>query len=149
MQAFTRRLDELHLPYIFKSGLSTERINEDTLLILDTFGELKAFYSVASVCYVGCNHNVLEPLSFGKATIVSGECNSLYPSYPVYRLTQEKNLVLHAEGAEGIRDAFLESASTGESGEKMARRIREQLQTLSGAVERTLKTINLNNSPVN
>ncbi len=143
MQSLTKRLEQSALAYKLKSRLKAGELDRNTLLILDTFGELKSFYSIATICYVGCNHNVLEPLAFGKTTVVSGDWNALYPSYPVYQLTREKELIRHVEGANGIRDVILEYTSGEQSEKDNSQRIVSQLQSLSGAVDRTLNVIGL------
>lgn len=143
MQLLTDRLDQSGLSYLKKSQLESNKLNKNIILILNTFGELKSFYSIATVCYVGCNHNVLEPLSLAKYTVVSGEWNTLYPSYPVYQLTRKKGLVKHVDGAKEINDVILDYVSEDRSGRKESECILSQLHSLSGAVEKTLDAIRL------
>lgn len=54
-------------------------------LVLDTIGDLADFYAAAAVCYVGVDHNLLEPLAFDKVVTVGPGWNPTYPSYPIYR----------------------------------------------------------------
>lgn len=54
------------------------------VLVLDTMGELRGCYGAASLAFVGTDHNVLEPLSFGCPVFVSGTWEPTFPSYPVY-----------------------------------------------------------------
>ena len=143
MQSLTEKLEQSGLVYKMKSKLSTADLAGNDLLLLDTFGELKSFYSIATICYVGCNHNVLEPLAFGKPTIVSGEWNPLYPSYPVYQLTRDKKLIMHVDKSEGISRKIIEYTTKNASEEGRSKQIFAQLKSLSGAVERTLKTTQL------
>ena len=143
MESLTKKLEQSALSYMLKSQLNSSELNDYFILILDTFGELKSFYSIATLCYVGCNHNVLEPLAFGKSTVVSGDWNALYPSYPVYQLTREKGLVKHVDGVDSISDIILSRVSSDRSARDESENIRSQLQSLSGAVEKTLNATRL------
>jgi len=143
MTSLTNRLDQSGLPYKLKTELNGSTPNENYILILNTFGELKSFYSIADLCYVGCNHNVLEPLALGKFTIVSGKWNRQYPSYPVYQLTREKGLVKHLDGVGEIGDIMLSHLSTDRSDREEKNDILSQLHSLSGAVKKTLDATRL------
>lgn len=95
-------LIENNLSYIFKSELEGVESFNQRLLVLDTLGELKNFYSVGTVCYVGRDHNILEPLSFNKMVVVPDGWNSQYPSYPVFDIVTKHNLVtVHKENELG------------------------------------------------
>lgn len=143
MRSLTEGLDQSGLPYKRKTQLNSSKPKKNTILILDTFGELKSFYAIATLCYVGCNHNVLEPLALGKFTIVSGEWNTQYPSYPVYQLTREKGLIKHVNGVQDISDIIFDHISTGRQDREESNDIFSQLQSLSGAVKRTLDATRL------
>jgi len=55
--------------YAFRSSCKDIIQNPD-LLVLDVYGELMHFYRIASLCFIGRNHGVLEPLKFEKPTLV-------------------------------------------------------------------------------
>jgi len=94
-------LEDRHLNYVFKSTISSyKNINFD-ILIVDTYGELKDFYAISTISYVGYDHNLLEPLMYDKPIIVSNGWSSAYPSYPVYQTLIEKNIILEAEKSGG------------------------------------------------
>lgn len=93
MATFIGLLNDSGLAYSFRSTMQPGSLETSELLVLDTFGELKAFYAVADLCYVGCNHNILEPLSFGKTTLTSGDWDPQFPSYPVYQQAKASGLV--------------------------------------------------------
>ncbi len=149
MSSFLERLNKLDLSYQLKSTLKLEQLNIPDLLILDTFGELKSFYSVATVCYVGCNHNVLEPLSYGKPTLVSGSWNALYPSYPVYLMTKKRNLILTADTPAQMAHHFISYMNQDADLSNISGTILSDLQSLSGAVQATQDCLNLPTSPIN
>ncbi|MGS0754206.1 3-deoxy-D-manno-octulosonic acid transferase [Roseateles sp. GG27B] len=107
-------------------------------LVLDTIGELRDFYAVATLAHVGVNHNALEPLSFDKpVTVIPGWLPS-YASFPVYCLLMERQC-LHqvsnsAEMAEAWASLLEDPAGYGEQ----VTRIKASLQDCGGATERNL-----------
>ncbi len=136
--AISRILGALDLKYCYKSALAEgEGVAESAVLVLDTFGELKSFYGTASLCYVGLNHNVLEPLSFGKPVVVSPGWEETFPSYPVYQLTQELDLLEEAPSPEQLTTAMLRE----EADEAARTLIMAQLNRLSGAVDHSLEKV--------
>ena len=109
-------------------------------MVLDTFGELPAAYEAAHVCYVGRNHNVLEPLAFGKPVVIPGGWEPAYPSYPVYRITCNAGLVTEARTTAQLTEAFLEFLGRESRGDESALLL-AALRDLSGAVDRNCKQI--------
>ena len=86
MQTLRKYLEQRRLPAVFRSAMSDVQISSQTAcLVLDTMGELRDFYAAATVAHVGVDHNVLEPLGFGKPVTVRPGWDITYPSYPVYR----------------------------------------------------------------
>ncbi|RDE24815.1 3-deoxy-D-manno-octulosonic acid transferase [Motiliproteus coralliicola] len=139
MAAFLEQLEASNLTYLRKSDLIETALDSCDCLVLDTFGELKNFYAAADVCYVGCNHNVLEPLSFGKPTLISGDWNPIYPSYPVYHLTKARGLVQEAESMdelERLLRTYLEGQQTADRSV-----VRQQLDDLAGAADISYRRI--------
>ena len=129
-----RVLDRSGLSYCVKSQLGEhESVASHALMVLDTFGELKSFYSRCSVGYVGINHNVLEPLSFGRQVLVSPGWESTYPSFPVYLKTRELGLV------EEVADA--DELATGMLASGVQRSAEQVLQLLSGQRGAAVKNI--------
>ena len=86
MQTLRESLEQRKLPAVFRSTMSDVPISaQSPCLVLDTMGELRDFYAAATVAHVGVDHNVLEPLGFGKPVSVRPGWDITYPSYPVYR----------------------------------------------------------------
>lgn len=85
----------------FKFLLRTEQVKPVEsiidILVLNTIGELRNFYGLGDICYVGLNHNLLEPLSLYKKPYVTPGWDDQYPSYPVYKKLKDHNLILEAE----------------------------------------------------
>jgi 3-deoxy-D-manno-octulosonic-acid transferase len=124
-------LNENNLTYDFKSKIERPEGFNKELLILDTLGELKRFYSIGSVCYVGRDHNVLEPLFLNKKVIVPDGWNQQYPSYPVFDIVNKKGLVtIYKENELGNDLITIMQSDTGNVD------IKESLKVLSGATER-------------
>ena len=94
MEQLEAILERNDLQYQFRSS-SNSAISENThVLVLDTLGELNRFYALGDVCYVGLNHNILEPLNFKKTVVVTPGWDPKYPSYPVYiKLLEHKAIV--------------------------------------------------------
>ncbi|MCF6195952.1 MAG: hypothetical protein L3J50_04545 [Emcibacter sp.] len=72
--------------YSYRSD-GEKNVEEAGLLILDVYGELMHFYNISSICYIGRNHGVLEPLKFNKPTLV-GPTNTWDQDKPTYLMYQ-------------------------------------------------------------
>lgn len=96
-------LDDSAISWVRRSKHGDRPLTEGCdCLILDTFGELARFYSVGAVAYVGRDHNVLEPLAHNVPVAVFSGWKSVFPSYPVYQLLLERELLRQADDAEGL-----------------------------------------------
>ena len=107
-------------------------------LILDTFGELKDFYAVATVTFVGRNHNLLEPLSFGKPTTTMSGWEATYPSYPVYLALAQAGVVREVSASEDLASIWSDAMSSRESPAKLRAEVRAHIARLGGATGRTM-----------
>ena len=133
MASFLELLRGAGLTFGLKSQLKLAELQSLDVLVLDTFGELQHYYAAADVCYVGSNHNILEPLSFGKPTVVSGQWDPMFPSYPVFSLTRSRGLVHAAAEDENLGDVFRSLLASPQSANPEL--ILGALEDLSGAVE--------------
>jgi 3-deoxy-D-manno-octulosonic-acid transferase len=100
MSDIRNMLDDSGLAFRYKSGMDNADIDNIDLIVLDTIGELKAFFYCGDLCYMGKNHNILEPLSFGKPVFTINGWESTYPSYPVYRIAAENGIIRCSEGCD-------------------------------------------------
>ena len=63
------------LPFLRRSALDSHGVQEARVLLLDSIGELRRVYSLASVTVIGGSflpfggHNLLEPAALGKAIV--------------------------------------------------------------------------------
>ncbi|MDX3772872.1 glycosyltransferase N-terminal domain-containing protein [Chromatiaceae bacterium AAb-1] len=133
LMALRTLLQERQLSFQQKTALSAAEAFTSQLLILDTIGELKAFYQVADLCYVGINHNVLEPLASGKPVIVMQGWNETYPSYPVYELTLQQGLLMQVADSTELSQLLLQQLQ-----QQQPAVTAEKLHTLTGATARNL-----------
>jgi 3-deoxy-D-manno-octulosonic-acid transferase len=132
-------LRESRLSHVFRSRIPDTPLGADTqVLVLDTIGELKDFYAASTVSYVGRDHNILEPLTFGKPVTISPGWDATYPSYPVYRLLRGmacvQELLTPSEHATRWTQALAMAVSGGASTS-----IDGELATLRGASQRNLQ----------
>ena len=116
----------------------------DSILVVDTVGELERFYSIADLAVVGGSfvphggHNVLEPASLSKAVLFGPHTENF---------ADEVSLLLEGQAALLARDAEeLEQAVgklLGDAGERarLGERAGEVFSGLSGAVERHVEWI--------
>jgi 3-deoxy-D-manno-octulosonic-acid transferase len=104
-------------------------------------GELKDFYGVATLAYVGPNHNVLEPLAFDKPVFVLPGWDPSYPSYPVYRLLLEKNAIIEVVDRTELVNAWTTFLRQPTRRDAQIARIRAVLASESGATCRALAVL--------
>ncbi|MBK7517922.1 MAG: hypothetical protein IPI51_20495 [Betaproteobacteria bacterium] len=114
---------------------------QPAVLVLDTMGDLRDFYAAATVAHVGVDHNVLEPLAFGKPVTVGPGWNATYPSYPVYTLLAEAGALLQAESEAALAAHWLACLGDGGTRERQAARARQALAAAAGATARHLAAL--------
>jgi len=75
VESICNRLLERSIKYILWSDYRGETIDEKIVLVVNTMGELPAFYSIADIAFVGGSlvpiggHDPVEPASLGKTVI--------------------------------------------------------------------------------
>lgn len=78
---------------------SSERLRD--ILVIDVFGELSHYYSIATAGYIGRDHGVLEPLAYSCPTIVGKGWRTNYSASPLYEyMVSERGVILVADDAE-------------------------------------------------
>jgi len=110
-------------------------------LVLDTMGELRDFYAAATVAHVGVDHNVLEPLGFGKPVTVGAGWNTTYPSYPVYRLLSDAHTLLEATTADQLACTWLDLIDNADHYRSNVQATGNTLAKARGAVARHLNLL--------
>jgi 3-deoxy-D-manno-octulosonic-acid transferase len=108
MRILRQSLNQRGLDAVFRSELPDTPLADTTAcLVLDTMGELRDFYAAANMAHVGVDHNVLEPLAFGKPVTVLSGWNTTYPSYPVYQLLVDSQTLIEIAAPEQLSIAWL------------------------------------------
>lgn len=139
MVTLSNFLTKRNLIAVFKSKApDTPIANETNCLVLDTMGELRDFYAAATVAHVGVDHNVLEPLGFGKPVTVGIDWNTTYPSYPVYRLLKDAHILLEAATASELTHAWLALIGNPDHYRNSVSAIEQTLSQARGSVARHL-----------
>lgn len=112
MDGMMAQLDATGLAYVRRSAISAST-DGAAILVLDTFGELRDFYAIADVAFVGRNHNILEPLSFCKPVFIADNWEPTYPSYPVYEHLLGTSLVTQRVEPVALSIAFIAALEHG------------------------------------
>lgn len=116
--------------------LDTPIGDEIDCLVLDTTGDLRDFYAAATVAHVGVDHNVLEPLAFGKPVSVMPGWQSIYPSYPVYRMMMDQEALFGASNAVELSQLWTTWITQAKDGGTHLSRVQAALECARGAVDR-------------
>lgn len=142
MQTLRDYLGQRNLPSIFRSTTNDEPIAAATAcLVLDTMGELRDFYAAATVAHVGVDHNVLEPIAFGKPVTVVPGWDTTYPSYPVYRMLMDANALAEADAAASLAAHWFKFLDEPDQYHRHVVATRDALSGLRGAVTRHLEPL--------
>lgn len=137
MQLLEGFLQQRAIPYVFKSRIFDAAISpEVSCLVLDTIGELRDFYGIASVAHVGKNHNILEPIGYRKPVTVQDGWNDMFPSYPVYRLLHEKGGLIQVNNPEELGSVWERLLVSPEEYHSAQDRIDLVLNAASGSLDR-------------
>lgn len=134
-------LAERGLNYWFKSEAGDTPI-PGTLncLVLDTMGELKDFYAAGTISYVGLNHNVLEPMAYGKPVVVTPGWEPVYPSFPVYQRLLAHNAIVQAEES-SLGEAWVDLLRDPVACANRRQEIGKMLESLKGATARNMELL--------
>jgi len=142
MQTLRKSLDHCRLPAVFRSTMSDVSISAQSIcLVLDTMGELRDFYATGSVAHVGVDHNVLEPLGFGKPVTVGHGWNITYPSYPVYRTLIDAKVLFETDKSAPLSAQWRQLLDRTSLNLENRVAISNTLKSLRGAVDRNLEML--------
>lgn len=145
IEYLTQALSTRELTARRRTELQDGRLSDQVLcLVLDTFGELRDFYAVSDATFVGPNHNLLEPLAFGRSTTTRPGWDSTYPSYPVYLALRDADAIRECDQADGLAAIWREAITdrkvppTASDRESAIHRARALAERLSGATRKTI-----------
>lgn len=138
MRALSERLNASGLPFVRRAEHGDQALDDDVkVLVLDTMGELRDFYALASIAHVGRDHNILEPLAYACPVSVRPGWNSTYPSFPVYEMTRDGGLLIESDNAATLETLWQSLLTDSGRRKQQTDRIRSLLEHAQGATERT------------
>lgn len=106
VEELRRYLESVGVSCQLRSQLDGGPVEAD-VLIIDVFGELRFYYGAASICYVGRNHGILEPLRYRKPTVVADDWRRDHPSFALYHKIVESGAVVHVRDKTELGAAFV------------------------------------------
>jgi 3-deoxy-D-manno-octulosonic-acid transferase len=118
--------------------------DDDDVFVIDTMGELMAFYACADAAFVGGSlqpvggHNLLEPAAVGTA-MVTGPY--LYNFVEISRRLREAGALVVADDAEDVAQALGELLADPQARNKISEAGRALVEQGRGALARTLQMI--------
>jgi len=87
--------------------LSDRNINNQQVLIVDTFGDLPALLYHSDKVYIGKNHNLIEPLSMGKPVATSDGWSHQFSTHEIFKFCYDQNLIELCNTPEDIQSFLL------------------------------------------
>jgi 3-deoxy-D-manno-octulosonic-acid transferase len=127
-----------------RSHLTGDEPLDRGVLLLDSVGELASVYSLADLAFVGGSmvprggHNILEPATYGKATIVGPHTENFRDIVETFR---KANAVFVAQDEEDLARSFRDLLQDATRRDGLGGRARELVARNSGATKRTLDAL--------
>lgn len=141
----TAAIESRHIPYVRRSRLE-ESIEEGTVLLLDTTGELKHFYAHADIIFVGKSlsrtegQNIIEPAVYGKPVLVGPRLDNFESILADFKAADAIWQVPDEAGLEAaIADLLADPARRAALGELAAALVKSR----AGALQRTLDRLSI------
>ena len=144
MSALREMLDASGLDFRYRSQHKTDAAiaAAGDLLVLDTMGELRGCYAAADAAFVGVDHNVLEPLAFGKPTFVFDGWEPTYPSYSVYCQLRDAGALMPVAHMADLGRSWSDHFRTPEQAKaRLESQIETAIGAARGAVARSIESI--------
>lgn len=140
INALVNLLTTENIDFVLRSNpLSNLELKD--VLVVDVFGELSHYYSIASISYIGRNHGVLEPLAYSCPTIVGKGWRQDYSAYPLYEyMVSQQGVICIEDQADLVQvtERLLEDQSFRNQCIQTARRL---VAENAGAAERMMSVI--------
>lgn len=140
MEPLYAYLKEKNIAYSKRSD-GVEGSLGSNVLILDVFGELPHFYSIASICYIGINHGLLEPLRYSKPVIVApdNEWKSTYVTYPQYAQMVSEGAIMQLQSKQELGNRLIELMTNQYLKDELTSLASSYCQSKRGAGQRILQ----------
>ncbi len=143
-------LDKRSLRYILRSEITaqtTAREQKPECLLVNTTGELKAFYEVATLVFVGKSltahggQNPIEPAALGKAIVTGPNMENFRSIMAAFRAN---DAIVTVPDAAALRDKFAELLKDDAKRAQLGKRALAVVESNSGATARTVDLITTN-----
>lgn len=147
---YIERVEEIQKIFV-NQGISTVKwsgikgeLAEQTVVLLDTIGELAGFYQVATVVFVGGSliprggHNILEPAAYGKAILV-GPFMFNFKEELNYFLSGKA--LIQIDNAKGLADQLTYYLNHQTELREIGRRAKKLIESNKGALPKNLAQI--------
>ena len=117
--------------------------HEANLLILDVYGELLHFYSISTLCYIGLNHGVLEPMQFEKPTIVgpAAQWDHNRPTYWMYRQLVKSGGIRELNNISELGTTLIKLLQNNAESTQMTKNATHAIQKNRGAAKHTYEIL--------
>ncbi len=132
-----------------KAGTETNRPSPDSILMVDTTGELFALYAMADIVFVGKTldpniggQNMIEPASFGKGVIVGHHTENFAAIMDLFR--RERGILEIADStslAQAVADLVADASVRRELGNRAKAVVNNQRGALARSAEAILAEI--------
>ncbi len=138
MELLREFIESRDFSFNFKTKMKNPDIDGLQVIVVDTVGELKAFYAVCDVAFVGIDHNILEPVMYGKPVTLMDGWESIYPSYPIFSLLKEKNVLSPAGNEKDLLLEWLRLLTENNNRKETTATLLEVISKEKGACGRSL-----------
>ena len=120
-----------------------EAIRQADAIVIDVFGELPHYYSIASIAYIGRNHGVLEPLRFKVPTVVAPRRDwaAEYVTFPTYQQMITEKGIIEAQSKADLGQIFLKIIDTPDYGKAFVTNAVRLAESQKGAGRRIVDHI--------
>jgi len=121
-----------------------KRVSERNIFILDTIGELKSLYNLATVVFMGGSlikrggHNIIEPATFGKPVVFG---HYMFNFQDTARSFLEDKAAVEVRDKEELLNTLGTLLGDGNRRSTLGRNARELLEKSKGATERNVDQI--------
>lgn len=111
------------------------------VVVVDVFGELPHYYSIASIAYIGRNHGVLEPLRFLVPTVVAPQSDWIanYVTFPAYKHMIDQGGIIEAEDKKDLGLIFNRIIDDPDYGKKFVENATRVAENEKGAGEKIVR----------
>jgi len=138
------KLGAAAINYFLWSEFNGRAIDEKTVLIVNTMGELPGFYSIADIAFVGGSlvsiggHDPVEPASLGKAVVFGPHMENASEAADALLSSGGANVV---NDSDGILDFIQEVSENRNALKEKGEKCRNAIRSLTGASDRTVELL--------